>query len=303
MKAKHLFKRFLLFAILIPVCNACIEDVNLKDYDIEPKMVLFCYLSPMFDTTGVFLTNSQPLLSSNTEMIGVLSNAKVEISNDSINWVTFTYHSPSERYVLPLTDFPIEEGKTYYIRATSSGFDEMISASCKVPYYRNTPIAIDTQLRAEEYSTYINFTFAWKDYAGEQNYYYIPVYETYEDYYEEDKYINVLYSNPVYNEATHDYFFSDEENDAKMLKGNYSLWIDENPNKGYDTLIFNFVQMDKIAYLYWTSLMRYTNSIGFMGVVEPVLLYNNIENGYGLFSAFVFKTYRFILKNESLEEF
>ena len=297
-------KRYLIFILLIPILNACIEDVNLKDLNIEPKMVLFCYISPMFDTNKVYLTNSQPLLSSNADELGVITNAKVQISTDSVNWVSFTYHLPSERYILPSNDFPIEEGKTYYIRATAPGFDEMIRSSCKVPVYRDINIKIDTQLTVQDYYKSIIFNFSWKDFAGEQNYYYVPVYDTYEEYYfEKDTMRSVLYSNPVYNEATNDYVFSDEKNDGKILKGNYSLWIDEYQPKNYDTLRFNFVQMDKIAYMYWSSLIRYYGSISFMGIVEPVILYNNIENGYGLFSAFVFKTYRFVLKDESIEEY
>lgn len=296
-------KRLLSFMMLIPILSSCIDDVDLKDLGIESKMVLHCYISPMFDTTTVSLSNSQPLLSSNADKIHALSNGIVEISKDEKTWTKFVYHAQKERYILPCSEFQIEEGKTYYIRAAAVGFDEMISASCTVPYYRNINLKVDSQFFISDFYNTIDLNFAWYDYKGESNYYTLTVYDFYENNLEEGKFEKLIYSNHVYNEKERDFLFADTDRDGKQMKGKYSLPIDDYTNISHDTLYFIVAQMDKPTYLHWNSLMKYYGTIDFMGMVEPVLIYNNVVNGYGLFAAIVFKSYRFILKDEILEEY
>lgn len=296
-------KRLLFFMILIPIFVSCVDDVNLKNLGIETKMVLYCYISPMFDTNTVFLSNSQPLLSQNADDLHAISNGIVEISKDKQTWIKFVYHAQKAKYILPSSEFPIEEGETYYIRAAAVGFDERISASCTVPYYRNINLKVDSQFVISDVYNTVDLNFTWRDYKGESNYYTLTVYDFYENEYEEGEYQRLIYSNNVYDEKGRDFLFADTDRDGKEMKAKYSLVIDEYQDNNFDTVCFNVVQMDEPNYLHLNSLLKYYGSIDFMGMVEPVLIYNNVENGYGLFAAIVFKSYRFILKDEILEEY
>lgn len=296
-KINNIIRCLSIFIIPVLVLSACEDDVDLKDLGIEPKMVLYCHLSPSFDTTVVFLSNSQPLLSSNSSDLSVIKNATVEISKDNKTWKKFIYNAIKERYVLSKNDFPIEEGESYYIRASSPDYSETISSSCTVPYYRDVNLKNDIKLAYDYGMLIIKCDLSWTDYVGEFNYYCLTSYSIYENY-DSTKIINC--SN-IYNDSTYNYLFSDEEYDGCTLDATYYVYPDFETDI-VDTVYFSFVQMDKNNYLYETTAMN--NYFGdFLGFTEPTLLYNNIKNGYGLFSAIVFKNYYFVVTDETIYEY
>jgi hypothetical protein len=297
MKTFPIVKFLFISFITILFFSSCEDDVDLKDLGIKPKMVLNCHISPNFDSTIVFLSNSQPLLSSNSKQLTVISNALVEISNDNINWKKLTYNPDKKRYIISQTAFPIKEGKSYYIRATCADYDESISSSCTVPYYRNVDIKVDTQLMSyDEFYSSIQCNFSWKDFKGENNYYCITNYNA--NYYDSIVYINV---DNVRTDSSWQYLYSDENLDGTIMKGSYFLYSTQEM-KFNDTILFTLVEMDKNCYQYENTLQG--NSLGdFLGFVEPTLIYNNIKNGYGMFGAIVFKNYYYILSDKTLHEF
>lgn len=290
-------KRIIIYIISAISLIACEDDVDVKDLGIEPKMVLYCYLSPMFDTNLVFLSNSQPIFSSETNDLAVIKNATVELSNNGKTWIKCKYDNIKERYILTKTDFPILEGKTYYIRAKAPGFKETISSSCTVPFYRNIELKIENK---ESNENVIETNISWKDYAGESNYYSFSVYEIYETFdYMSDEMFKDLYTYYIYDSETGSYIFSDEEKDGYDLSVKTSF----DNEKSSDTILLSINQTTKDYYLYENSLNNYYLSESFFGMVEPTLLYNNIKNGYGLFTAFVFKTFQYDIKNNKIEAY
>lgn len=290
-------KRIIIYIISAISLIACEDDVDVKDLGIEPKMVLYCYLSPMFDTTSVFLSNSQPIFSSETNDLAVIKNATVELSNNGKTWIKCKYDNIKERYILTKTDFPILERKTYYIRAKAPGFKETISSSCTVPFYRNIELKIENK---ESNENVIETNISWKDYAGESNYYSFSVYEIYETFdYMSDEMFKDLYTYYIYDSETGSYIFSDEEKDGYDLSVKTSF----DNEKSSDTILLSINQTTKDYYLYENSLNNYYLSESFFGMVEPTLLYNNIKNGYGLFTAFVFKTFQYDIKNNKIEAY
>lgn len=294
-------KRLLLYIALATSLFACEDYVDVKDLGIEPEMVLYCYLSPMFDTTSVFLSNSQPVFSSGTNDLAVIKKATVELSNNGKTWVKCKYDNIKERYILTRTDFPILEGKTYYIRAKAPGFKETISSSCTVPFYRNIDLKIENH---ESDENMIETTLSWKDYPGESNCYSFCVYEIYEIYdYLSDEMFKDLYSYYIYDITSQNYIFSDEESDGSVFSIKTYLSIGFDNEKNSDTLLLSVNQISKDYYLYENALNNYYLNASFFGMVEPTLLYNNIKNGYGLFTAFVFKTFLYDSKNNKIEAY
>jgi len=297
-------RSFFFFLLLISVCfHSCITDIE-EDRYIKPKLVLSCYLVPQLDTTILFLTSSAPLITSNPKPIESIANAIVEISNNSAHWVKMEYDSENQVYFIPQTVFPIEEGKTYHVRASASGF-ETISASCTVPWLRETNLSLVVKESINDihwgkiynelhYHSYLE----WTDFPGEDNYYMFCNKEFYEEEwwdwhtnfpFEKDTFYFYRW-NFLYDVDINTCIYSDKDNDGKKMS---VLMIIGYP----DIYELTLLQMDRNCYLFETSIM---NSIAdFQSfLLEPAApLYTNIKNGYGVFGAFVMKDYSFELHN------
>ncbi len=284
--------KLLLFLLLALLLQSCITEVDTDDFYSPPVLVLYARLSPDAEEIKVSLTRSRFAFANDSignlqgfddtydedyERFPQLANGKVEISNDNVNWFTIPFHTEKNRFVFTQADFPIEEGKQYYIRASHNGFED-ISATCKVPIWRETNAHITIEEAINDYhhgsyetNLHYHVLCKWQDYPGEQNFY-------------------MFYRNSngnLYPTLMHDYdnetcYFSDVEKDGESMH----LLIDIYYGTGgqyYNSNVF-MVQMDRNEYLYCTSLEQYYNSVDF--IMEPVQIYINIENGLGVFSGF-----------------
>ena len=297
----------LVSSLVLALClSACYETVSLKDLGVKPKLVLYCFLSPQYDTISVYLTNSQPLFSI-VKSVSEINLATVEISNDNQNWTQIPYNKASKRYLLPQSQFPITEGKTYYIRASAANY-ESISASCIVPFWREInlmPEGISASSPRDGFSWPI-LSFSWNDYRGENNYYAFISYGRpwWDDSYSrlESKYMNEEDSKVV---------ISDEGKDGEKIsvsttiwESGYSAeWITSEDNQLYDSVYILAIQTDKHTFLFENSVASY-DGMGFISIftIEPTLIYSNIKNGYGVFGAMTFKSYRANFRQKTIEE-
>ena len=312
------------FCLLLVICSflftSCVEDVDIKKtFGIEPQIVLFCCISPQADTNHAYLYNSLSFFSTRThEMesgIYILDNAIVEISDDNKNWVRLSYNDFTKSFIIRKWQLHIEEGKTYYIKASCAGF-ESVNSSCTVPYMREVNLQRSQKMQTcESYLDqhrvhHLHDVFTWTDYPNEENYYmlnaiYSGWHYNYDYEYEYDDDGNIIGSgpgtiidssyytslSPIGDKNTGEGIFTDQGRDGKNIE-----IIDYHCNlygdiKLGDTLYFTI--MDKSCYLYEFSLDKYSRSMGveFMSLFEPVLVYSNIENGLGLFGAFCTKQY------------
>ena len=114
--------------------SACVDDVPIdREFDETQKLVLYSRLCPQLDTTYIYLTNTKLLYTNTNQTIQILSDGVVELSADGEHWVRATYLPEKEHFFLTKEEFPIQEGHTYYIRASYPGYEE-VSSSCTVPY-------------------------------------------------------------------------------------------------------------------------------------------------------------------------
>ena len=82
-----------------------------------------------------------------------------------------------QQYLITQTELPIEEGHTYYIRASHTGYPD-VNAICTVPYAREINFRLDTittqndqhwgEIWPEEHR---DVYAEWTDYPGEENFY------------------------------------------------------------------------------------------------------------------------------------
>jgi hypothetical protein len=300
---KLIFYIVLFLGVCLNSCITYIEDIS----DIKPKLVLFCFLVPQLDTTLVSITNSVPLFSSNKKMPERITNATVEISENNIEWVKLTFEEEHRLYMITQTVFPIKEGKTYYIRASAPGF-ETVSASCTVPFFRETNPNLITEESINDVhggqifsELHYHHYFEWDDFAGEENYYIFCEKGTYWFYlYEYDDYEDLpLFPPPTdsvlyhswgifYDENYNDCIYSDQGQDGKRMS---SVLI----NPWYTTDRASkptLLQTDRSCYMFHKNYDRYDPSMQYF-MLEPMQFYSNVKNGYGVFGAFVMKDYEF----------
>ena len=284
--------------------TACVDEVHIdREFDETQKLVLYSRLCPQLDTTYILLTNTELLYTSTSQEASNLKDGVVELSADGHHWVRATYLPEKEHFILTKQEFPIEEGHTYFIRASYPGYEE-VSSSCTVPYSHDVGFRFDTVSAngdvhlGEIYNWPHKDVYAeWRDVPGEENYYALYHYRE----------RNIQIENPdgtwsvidgewqyelqwmYLNNADYRYV-SDEGYDGKLMRYmvNEDL-VDDYYDEDYDDdngqyyLFF----LDRNCYLFEKTVAD--NEFGFdMGflLLEPVHAYTNIENGFGLFGAF-----------------
>ncbi|MDR2979047.1 MAG: DUF4249 domain-containing protein [Bacteroidales bacterium] len=284
---KRLYWIFLLPFIL----SSCIQEVNIGEEFTSPKLVLYGRICPQLDTTFVKLSFSCQLLANSSDANGIsIKNEKIEMSRDNRNWLRLDYDEETFRYFIAHDAMPIREGQTYYIRASADGF-ETVYAECTVPYKRDVGLSVrfDTAYIDYDWKTY-TYEFSFQDFPNEDNYYALLQRKgeyTY-DYNEDGEgYWDTIFHEHfdfLYNYVDPEPVYSDKERDGSRIK----MKVDFIAEGGYyyegkEVKVY-LAQIDEHEYKYEYSRSNQNEYIGFF--MEPSSVYNNIKNGFGLFSAF-----------------
>ena len=279
-------KIYALWAVIMLFFSSCVEDVDLEGrVDTTPKMVVNCMISPELDSVILLLTQTAPIFSKGE--IAILTQALVEISNDQQQWHRLNFNSMLQRYVITHEEFPVEHGKTYYLRASNPGF-ENVTASCKVPYYRETPLnykILSKKFKEDAFFSTAYYIYdiglEWQDYPSEENYYYFLPYEEYEEYGWDN---SIYFRSDAYPTKL---LLSDKGKDGQKLsvtiKDMYVSYYDEKQPPLYPLMA---VQMDKHLFMYESR--QSDSDLDFFNM-EPSGIYTNVNNGYGVFGAFTMR--------------
>ncbi len=287
MNIKRDFIHLRLFCLCTILLTSCITDVDIdKQLDEAEKLVLYCRLCPQVDTTSVYLSHTTMLFGTYTdELSDPVAGAIVELSSDKVNWTRARYDNRQQRYLLPQSEFPIESGVTYYIRAYHPDFEE-ISSQCAVPYIRDidlqlvTAPAINDTHQGEIFDfSHIDYSLQWKDYPGEENRYMFITGTPDSGQAASWSSLIVVY---LIDNKEYTYIFSDEGRDGQTIRCHYKYEYDNNGD--IDTEKFGIVFLDPNCYKYEKSRIENDNLMSFF-MLEPLHFYSNIENGYGLFGA------------------
>ena len=299
-------KNIIIFVILsIVAFTACVDEVHIdQDFHETQKLVLYCRLCPQLDTTYIMLTNTTLLYaSSNIEMTN-LKDGVVELSADGQTWIRAAYEPTRQHFFLTKEEFPIEEGHTYYIRASHPGFED-VTSSCTVPVTHDVGFRFDTVSVSSDmhlgqiYNWPHRDVYAeWRDVAGEENHYALmkKVLFTHNDFddgsgpvitsYYWDFYTVWMYRN------NQDYrYISDEGYDGAVMRflveDNLPEEVDVDWDDEEDEEIneYFFFFLDRNCYLYEQTLTDNVFDLNFL-MLEPTHTYTNIEGGFGLFGAF-----------------
>ncbi|NLF41672.1 MAG: DUF4249 domain-containing protein, partial [Bacteroidales bacterium] len=267
--------------------NSCISDAeDIEIPEVEPKLVVHCFISPDDDTITLKLGQTRPLNNSTViyddwNQQNPIVNASVQISNQNGDSKTLTYSSLHQSYILPCLDFPIEVNKSYYLSVSAPDF-KSISASCTVPAPNQNIIVNDviTQ-QINEYSTDYIIKAQITDIPNVENYYHFQIYLK-----SAEPYLNPKYQTNYYTQMDFqigESFFSDKNLDGAVFPFVAKAQSSSPNNSGISEYKLILLTTDEHYYRYHTSLNIHQSPNPF---IEPTILYSNIINGSGVFCAY-----------------
>ena len=276
-------KTLFLIIIFLIFCS-CVQDVTLE-YDNEPKLCFNCVLNPDSIITAS-LTLSHAL--NNAGKFDVVNNAVITLYEENLVKGMLKQNSEGKYF---LNQKPVS-GKTYHIIAESAGF-KSLKASTTVPekpaiqYTRDTTSIID-----KPNVPIFDLKIQLFDKQG-NNFYWL--YNTY--IVGGIKYGgNCKEINAPYVDNFNRYIDSDSQ------YGFYHFLQIRMTDEGYDGQVLEFTIPDNIVYLDYkaqhflsadehydkyikTTLIKRMSENDDLPFYEPVQIYTNIENGYGIFGS------------------
>jgi hypothetical protein len=226
-----------------------------------------------------------------------VGNPTVELYKNELLIATFKRASRAGFYITKLPSKLRSDGATYRLKVSANGF-ETVEAIQKMP----TLATIDTityrpNVRLTDprepldYVVRDEFGISFKDPAGEKSYYtaqgFYQIKTGRDSFYQ---YMNLYSLDPISN----DNFLSDETFDGKPAVWRQHGYNFNNPTVS-TRMRFYLISLSEAYYLYKLSLIRFYNAQD-NPFAEPVVLYTNVKNGYGLFTMGGYREYNFTVK-------
>lgn len=282
------------------VISACEKIEKIENFPKTPsKIALNCLMVP---DSGITVTIYKSLSILDNAPNKVLDKAKLEIYKDGNLMSTLAAANLSTNYYF--NDLKPEPGHSYKLVASMNGY-ATVSAVADIP--------VAAEIKKLSTTVYDTSSFSWneleryyyskgkllfeaKDEAGKPNYYKLSMFKL-EYYYSLNEMGDTLetfvYRNPLqqyYNEATHplvefkeeaSYYFSDQFVDGKVFS--IELPINYNGLTPGTNIIVEFTTLSREYYLFKQSLIKFNESQN-NPFSEPIKVYTNVENGYGIFA-------------------
>ncbi len=285
----------LLVLLLIVIFSSCddafttIRELELPEH--EKKLSVF---STMYGSTCEIFVSHSKSIDDNSPYKQVTAN--VIIRKNDMEFFSFVYPDDLKtgNLISPFIDFPksINEGEKYTLEVVSDEFGtaKAVSTVPELPVIDN--ITYDENYYIEEYDTLDKLEFNIIDPEENDNYYLFNINST---IYKRNKYHLYLYistDDPIIKETYWDFdkgiIISDKTFNGQKrkisLKVNYYANINPNEEKiDLDTVLINSKGITKDYYNFLLSKIQHDQADD-NPFAEPVNIYNNIENGYGLFS-------------------
>ena len=269
---------------------ACEKEIKLDEQDIKSRMVLNSVFSDG-DTIKIHLSESRSVLYNNGGDLPNITDAIPTLHSSSGDLLgTFTHENDG---VYKLYDFYPQIGQYYTLKATHVTFDD-ISSTSYTPQLVNIQ-SIDTLRKNSE----LELTISINDPVNEENYYSISLLESafnmwYIDGEEieiNNKYTPWICTNDIYAESAssgedgsncgQELFISD-----KAFNGqNYNFKLSYYANPGSTNVYIITRSLSADLFKYSISIQKYNQNSG-NPFGEPVQVYSNVDDGFGIFSGY-----------------
>ncbi len=293
------FKLFILLSsIFLFTASTCEKPFDIDAVD-EPKLVVNCLFTPE-KPLSVSLDVSRPILE---DELRELTGESVEIVEPNGNIVTLNLETEGfdRKWFVDSTFYP-EAGANYTIKAAANNFDQVFSNNT-IPEPVNVLTATIDSVKVEKskfainnVDHYFDFNFQLEDKPGDHYYHlYVfrqkvhyttntgdTVYEHFDEYYLNDL---MTFNNPnglVYTDNS--ILFKDEGDQSPNLSFEVGFTYFQS-FEAIRKLRFELRTVSREYYLFHIA-KRKQELIAFDEFAEPIILFNNIEGGLGLFGGY-----------------
>lgn len=296
---KHITIIFLISIIFF----ACEKTIKIAIPDEGRKLTINSFFSEDSNMV-VNLTKSRYILDGKWEF-DPIENADISLLEDNVLIGKLSEDQPGNY----ISDIAIKARKHYKIEVKSSGFPDSKSESY-VPE-RTRILKLEAEETVGEYGDgLVSFDLSFQDNPETENYYLVQAYKFYNDtFYDHDTGEKITISNKeelyLYSDDLNTYqddwglgsgvLMSDEFINGKAYTLNFksytsNYYYDETqdewaqPSEGDTTTYYvQFYTVSKEYYLYYKSLSKHKEATDEF-FMEPVQVYSNIENGFGIFA-------------------
>ena len=286
MKLIHILS-ILVFATFIFSCE---KEIVLDEDQIKPRIVVNSVFAAN-DTLRIHLSESRNILYNNGGDLPDIEDAVAKLyDNSDIELGTFVYESLGNYYLA--SPFPTA-GFTYTLKVTHPNFDDITTTST-TPSIVNI-MQIDTSTVGDQF----NIDITINDNANETNYYSLIIesnvtttWEIEPGVIETNTYqiTNWICTNDINVEGAADVtgdicsqelLFSDKSFNGTQYIFKITDYFDENT----DFMIVSLRSMSEDLFKYRVTYKNYEENNG-NPFGEPVQVYSNVEDGYGIFSGY-----------------
>lgn len=298
--------KYIIIPLLAISIYSCETTEKIDDFPLRPsKLVANCFFSP--DSVWKIQVSESLSVLDNAEL-SLLNNATVLLFRDSTLLDSIKESNSYGVYTSSL-HLPVEN-VTYSIEVTTPKYKNPAKAEARTP--KSIPIE-DVTITIRDSMFYRDYYYPDENYlhgqvegdfgvliddpAGAENYYELKiyVYNIYQ-YWEEDSLtfktdrypMSFSTDDPVAEDYNSDDFitsllFSDQIFNGQLyeLSLHFNDW-DATYDRYYE---FELKSLSREGYLYRKTVQEYENSNG-DPFSEPVVIYSNIENGYGIFAGY-----------------
>lgn len=280
MRAIVISCKFLIICTLF--FSSCEKEANINIPDSTPKLVLYSIISPSdtvlyanIDVTRNLYTNYWNSKRHSFESL------KVSFLDGDSAFQFTQFDTIGLQFKLKRKVYP---GREYKITASCNGF-ENITATCKVPAYKQIEISVDT-VNGPEGISYMRIHL--RDFSDELSYYLVSAYQTEFHSYGTDSTTDECrlwnYDEILKYPFSKSQFYQDDYPSGKLFTTEFSYnYYNLVALAGLD-ITGVVLETDKNYYLYYESLKKYKRPAN--PFVEFSQVYSNVSGGYGVFACY-----------------
>ncbi len=284
-------KNIQLIGISCALCGimaACEKEIELKQSEIDPRIVVNSIFTAN-DTIWVELSESRNVLFEGE--MPTITDATLKLTDGNGTVLGEFVHESNGNYAIPSV-FPLA-GNRYGITASKEGFESVTAFSSAPQLISLTSIDTVSKADISEMEFTINFT----DNASEKNYYSISItgYYGYEDefgeivywennYFSTKEFYVVNGGGGIGEDGTKndmEFYFPDDLIAGDNISFKSSIYFPA-ANEYPVYFVVKVASLSEDLYKYKVTYANYLNAQG-SPFAEPVRVYSNVENGFGIF--------------------
>lgn len=277
----------ILFSIIFffSSCEPTVVTFELEPH--EPQLTVFGFLNPNLDKVNIAVGKSAGI---NDNPTSIVADATVQLIENGITVGTLDYIPTSNgnnNYVL---DYEISSipGTQYDLVVDYEGFEtvtttQLVPNKAIIDEIKDTGSGVSTEFGEE----LREFTLRFDDIQNEKNYYVISAYtyDTLAQYYPNNIYMESndpdvsktsynIYNGLIFDDAA----FENQTREVRVLIDDYEGFLPE-----HYVLQFRLHTISEDRYLFEKSYKSYNDADDDF-FAEPVTLFSNIQDGFGIFS-------------------